>query len=278
MSTPRGRGRLPIGVRTVGPEERLSIVEHLDELRRRIIISLAALVVAFSVAYVFRNPLIRFLQSPLPDNGEQDRVLITLSPTEPFFTVMKVCFACALIAALPIWLYQLYAFVMPAIGRQSRRVMLIVVAGVASLFTAGVAFGYFVVLPVALRFLLDFGDDLFATQVRAGDYYSFVTAMLLASGAIFEVPVAMLAFARLGVVTADIYRRQWRIALVAIAAIAAILPGGDPFSMFLLMIPQILLYVVGIWLAQTFGGKPLWDKELWSTASEQPDPPAAPSQ
>ncbi len=106
-------------------------------------------------------------------------------------------------------------------------------------------------LPVALDFLLNFGGDTFLTQVRAGEYFGFVTTLMFASGLLFEVPVAMLALARIGVVTADIFITQWRVALVVIAALAAVLPGGDPFSMLLLMAPQILLYGLGILLAKT---------------------------
>jgi sec-independent protein translocase protein TatC len=258
------RSSLP-RLRRVRPDERLTVVEHLDELRQRIFVSVAALIVAFIAMYVVHDQLLHALQWPLPDRYEK---LVTFSPTEPLMTVLKVVFWTSILIALPVWLYQLYAFVMPAIADQSRRKMLAITAGISSLFVAGVAFGYFVVLPVALRFLLGFGDDLFVTQLRAGEYYAFATTLLLASGALFEVPIAMLAFARLGVVTADMYRRQWRIALVVIALIAALLPGGDPFSMILLMIPQIALYVVGIWLAQTFGSTPLWRREAWVGADE----------
>jgi sec-independent protein translocase protein TatC len=126
-----------------------------------------------------------------------------------------------------------------------------------------VAFGYFVVLPVALSFLLDFGAGTFDVELRAGEYFSFATTLLLGAGLIFEVPVAMLALARMGVVTAEVYRKQWRVAIVVIATVAAILPGGDPFSMFLLMIPQLILYQVGIWLAAAFGGPPIWARDRW---------------
>ena len=166
-----------------------------------------------------------------------------------------------MLLALPVWLYQVYAFVIPAVADQPRRVMVAIVAGVASLFGAGVAFGYVVVLPVALNFLTGFGGDTFNTQLRAGEYFSFVTSMLLASGLLFEVPVAMTALARMGIASAELYRRQWRVALVAIAAIAAILPGGDPMSMLLLMIPQFALYGVGIALAAKFGQPPIWKRE-----------------
>lgn len=264
------RFRAPLGLRTVDADERLTIVEHLDELRRRLVVSLVALALAFVGAYLLRDQIIELLKAPLPSEDGEESVLITLSPTEPFFTVLKVSIWAAIIVALPIWLYQLYAFVIPAVGAQSRRAMLTVVAGVSALFAAGVAFGYFVVLPVALNFLLNFGDDLFVSQLRAGEYFAFVMTMLLASGMMFEIPVAMLAFARMGIASADLYRRQWRVAVVIIAALAAILPGGDPFSMFLLMIPQLMLYVIGIWLARAFGGTPIWDRDTWSSP-ESPD-------
>ncbi len=253
-------------LRRVMPEERLSAVEHLSELRNRLIVSIAALLLAFVAAYAFNAQLLELLTWPLDDDRADE--LLTLSPTEPFFTILKVCFYAAVIAALPIWLYQLYAFVIPAVQDQPRRVMLVVVGGVSALFIGGVAFGYFLVLPVALDFLLGFGEESFNTQLRAGEYFGFATTLLLGSGLIFEVPVAMLALARIGVVTAAQFRKNWRIAIVVIAILAAILPGGDPFSMVLLMVPQLILYQVGIWLAAAFGGAPLWERERWKTGED----------
>jgi len=246
----------------------MPLTAHLDELRRRLILSALALIVAFAALWASHDWLLDLLAAPLPTRYED--TILTLSPTEPFFTTLKVVFWASLIAALPVWLYQAYAFVVPAVSDQSRRRSLLVVAGLSLLFVAGVAFGYFVVLPVALDFLLGFGDETFNVQLRAGEHYGFATMMLLGSGFLFEVPAAMLAFARLGIVTAAIYRRQWRVALVAIAVIAAILPGGDPFSMLLLMLPQILLYSLGIWLAHLFGGPPVWDRAAWR-ADEEPE-------
>jgi sec-independent protein translocase protein TatC len=263
-------------LRRVGREEQLSVVDHLDELRNRIIVSALALVVAFAVAYGFHEQLLDLLERPLPERFREDG-LITLSPTEPFFTTLKVCFWAAILVALPVWLYQLYAFVIPAVQDQSRRRMLLIVAGASSLFLAGVAFGFFVVLPVALEFLLEFGGDSFQTEVRAGEYFGFVTTLMLGAGLMFEVPVAMLALARIGVTTADFYVRHWRVAIVLIAALAAILPGGDPFSMLLLMIPQVALYGLGILLAKKFGGPPLWAREAWATAEDDLEDAAPPS-
>jgi sec-independent protein translocase protein TatC len=249
-------------LRRVTSDEQLTVVEHLDELRRRIIVSVVALVAAVCVTYAFHEQILRWLADPLP-GGERQR-LVTLAPTEALFTVLKVSLWAALVLALPIWLYQLYAYVIPAVADQPRRRMLLVVGGVALLFLGGAAFGYFIVLPVALDFLLSFGDDLFTNTLRAGDYYGFAIGLILGTGLMFEIPIAMLAFARLGLATASLYRRQWRVALVAIAIIAAILPGGDPASMLLLMAPQLVLYVLGIWLAKVFGQPAPWARELWT--------------
>jgi sec-independent protein translocase protein TatC len=255
-----------MGLRRAGRDEQLPLTDHLDELRRRIMVSILALVAAFIVLYVERDWLVHVLAKPLP--AKYEHKIATFSPTEPFFTTLKVVFWGSVLAALPVWLYQAYAFVVPAVSDQSRRKSMAVVGGLSGLFVAGVAFGYFVVLPVALRFLLGFGDDTFNVQLRAAEYFGFVTTMLLASGLLFEVPIAMLAFARLGLVTARMYRQQWRIAIVAIAVFAALLPGGDPVSMLLLMVPQILLYALGIWLAAAFGRTPVWRRDAWAAEEE----------
>lgn len=244
-------------VRRAQSDERLSIVEHLHELRSRIVIAIVTLVVAFVGLYLVRDQLLDLLQRPLPQKY-RDSGLITLSPTEPFFTTLKVCFWASVLVAIPVWLYQVYAFVIPAVVDQSRRLMLVIVAGISALFLAGVAFGFYVVLPVALDFLLGFGEGQFQAEVRAQEYYGFATTLLLGSGLMFEVPAAMVGLARLGVVTADMFVHQWRVAVVAIAAIAAVLPGGDPMSMLLLMIPQLALYALGVVLAKRFGRPLLW--------------------
>jgi len=247
--------RLAVGPRRARPDDRLSVVEHLDELRRRLIVCVVALVVAFAGMYAVHESLVEVLTWPLPGSAGP---LVTLSPTEPFFTTLKVSLWAAVLVALPVWLYQLYAFIIPAVSDQPKRVMVAVVSGLSGLFVAGVAFGYSVVLPFALRFLLGFGGDTFNSQVRAGEYFGFVTTMLLASGLMFEVPVAMTALSRMGITSAAFYRKNWRIAVVVMAAVAAVLPGGDPISMMLLMAPQIVLYIAGIGLSARFGQEPLW--------------------
>lgn len=190
-----------------------------------------------------------------------------------FFTVLKVVSACAVIVALPVWLYQAYAYVIPAVAEQPRRRMLLTVGGIAGLFLLGAAFGYLLVLPVALKWLQSFNNNLFVSQLRASEYYGFVTTFTLSSGLMFEIPIAMMGLARLGVVQAATYVRQWRLAVVIIAVVAALLPGGDPMSMILLMVPQVGLYILGIWLAKRFGQPAPWTRAAWADGA----PPRPPS-
>jgi sec-independent protein translocase protein TatC len=144
-----GTGRR--GVRRVSPEDRLSVFEHLDELRTRLFISVAVLMLAFVALYAFNGWLLSLLLDPLsPDY----RKLLALSPTEPFMVILKVVFGAAVLVTLPVLLYQLYAFVVPAVQVQTRRKMLAIVGGVSALFLGGVVFAYYLVLPVALQWLL----------------------------------------------------------------------------------------------------------------------------
>jgi len=244
-----------LGLRRIEPDDKLTVFEHLGELRHRLFISVVALVVAFAALYAFNGWLLDLLLDPL---APENRKLLALSPTEPFMVILKVVFGAAILVTLPVVLYQLYAFVIPAIAVQTRRRMLVVVAGVSALFLGGVLLAYFLVLPVALQWLLGFAGNDFTIALRADEYFSFALTMLLAGGLVFEVPIAMLILARLGLVTAQQYRQHWRIALVVIAFVAAILPGGDPASMILLMIPMIVLYSVGVWLASSFGRPAPW--------------------
>ena len=241
-------------IRRAGPEERLSVVTHLTELRNRLFVCFGALAVAFIAAYVFRTQLIDVLRRPLPDRYDQ---LYTFAPHEAFVNTLKVCVAASVLATLPLLFYQIYAFIIPAFREVRRRVMLLTVAAVSLLFLGGVAFGYFIVVPAALTFLFGFDGGSFIQNTRASEYFSFVTAMLFFTGLVFEVPAAMVTLARLGIVTADRFAKWRRGAIVVIAVIAALLPGGDPVSMILLMIPMYLLYEVGIRLSKVLGGEPI---------------------
>jgi sec-independent protein translocase protein TatC len=236
-------------IRPVRHEDRLTIVEHLDELRTRIIVSIAAFVVAFGLCFWQNNEILKLLNEPLPG----DHVPLTLGVTEPFLITMTVSAYAALMISLPIVLYQVYAFVLPAFSPTERRIALPLLMMVPVLFLGGIAFGYFVVLKPAVHFLLNFNDSQFNIQVRARDYYSFVSMTLLAMGILFQVPLAIVTATRLGITTPRKLRRRRGEAYVVIAIVAALLPSVDPVTMVLEMLPLIVLFELSIVLASVLG-------------------------
>ena len=235
-------------LRPVRHDEHLSIVEHLDELRSRLIVAGLSFVVAFGLAFWQKGPLLRIANDPLGG-----RKPITLAPAEAFMTTVTVAAYAALLLALPVILYQLYAFVLPAFSPAERRVALPLLVMVPVLFIGGAVFAYFVVLPPALKFLLNFDANNFHTMVRARDYYGFVGLTTISVGILFQVPVAILALTRLGIVTPRQLRRTRRYAILVIAVLAALLPSVDPVSMLIEMAPLIVLYELSILLASAFG-------------------------
>jgi sec-independent protein translocase protein TatC len=237
-------------VRPVSHEDRLTLVEHLDELRNRIVVCVAVLVVALALCFWQSHLLLDIAQNPLPDDHDE---LLTLGVTEPFTTTLTVAAYGALILSLPVLLYQLYAYVLPAFSDAERRVVTPILLLAPLLFAAGVAFAYFVVMPPATEFLLGFNDSEFNTQVRARDYYSFFSTTMLAGGLIFQLPLALIALTRLGIVSIEQLRSNRRYAYLAIAVLAAALPGVDPVSMLIEMVPLLVLYELSILLARAFG-------------------------
>jgi sec-independent protein translocase protein TatC len=236
-------------IRSAKYDEHLTLVEHLDELRTRLIASIAAFAVAFGVCFWQNHRILNWLDNPLPHG----RHPITLGVTEPFMTTLTVTAYCALLVALPFILYQIYAFVLPAFSPAERRVALPLLMMIPVLFIAGVAFGYFLVLGPAVHFLLNFNDNQFNVQVRARDYYSFVTLTLLAMGIIFQVPMGIIAATRLGITSPAQLRKQRRYAYLVITIVAALLPSVDPVSMLIEMVPLIVLFELSIVLASFFG-------------------------
>jgi len=237
-------------IKALGPGGRVLVVEHLDELRNRIIVSLAAFGVALALCFWRNHLLLQIANGPLPSDHHR---LLTFGVTEPFTTTFTVAAYGALILSLPVILYQAYAFLLPALGRSERRVVVPLLLLIPLLFVAGVAFAYFVVLPAAVHFLLNFNTSQFNIQVRARDYYSFFATTLLAVGVIFQVPVGILAVTRLGIITPRQLAANRRYAYLVCAVIAAALPGVDPVTMLLEMTPLVLLYELSIVLARLFG-------------------------
>jgi sec-independent protein translocase protein TatC len=242
---------VPPRIKPVPHEAQLTLVDHLDELRSRIVVALAAFTVAFGLCWWQSDLVLEIVNRPLPDDIQP----ATFAVTEAFTTSITNSAYAALLLVLPVILYQLYAFVLPAFKPGERRVALPLMLMAPVLFVAGVAFCYFVVLPPATDFLLSFNASEFDTQVRARDYYSFCTLTMLAMGLGFQVPIAILALVRLNVVTVERLRRNRRYAVLAIAIVAALLPTIDPVTMLLEMVPLLVLYELSILLA-AFLGRP----------------------
>jgi sec-independent protein translocase protein TatC len=246
-------------VKPLSHTDEVSLVDHLGELRERIVVSLAAFGVAFALCFWQSDLLLELASTPLPAGHER---LITFGVAEPFTTTLTVSAYGALILALPVILYQAYAYLLPAFSGQQQKAILPLLLLIPVLFIAGVAFGYFVVLPAATSFLLNFNDTQFNIQVRASEYYSFFSTTLLACGVVFQVPVGILAVTRLGIVTVDQLRANRRYAYLGCAIAAAALPGVDPVSMLIETAPLIALYELSIVLARIFTpplGSPLGD-------------------
>jgi sec-independent protein translocase protein TatC len=236
-------------IRPVGHEDRLSVIEHLDELRTRLLLSLFAFIVAFSLTAWQNDLVLEIVNRPLPDG----RKPITLAPAEAFYTTITNSAYAAILIALPVILYQVYAFVLPAFSPREKRVALPMLLLVPVLFIGGVLFCYFVILGPAIEFLLQFNADEFQTEVRARDYYSFVTLLMLAMGLGFQLPVGLLAACRIGVTSPEQLRRGWRYAIVIIAVLAALLPTLDPVTLLLEMIPLMALYGLSLVLVSVLG-------------------------
>jgi sec-independent protein translocase protein TatC len=241
--------------------EEATLVEHLGELRTRVLVSVAALTFGFVPVYIFHERLIDRLMRPLPDDVE----LVTLGVTEPFFTSIKVSFFAALAVALPVLLWQLWSFLAPAVQEHTQRIVSAFVALGTALFVGGAAFAYLIVLPKAIPFLVEFDEALYDTQVRASYYFSFVTLVMFGMGIMFELPIFVLALVRLGVLTSSRLRRNRRIGYLLVVVFAVLLPTVDPVSLAFELIPLLLLYELSIWLSVLMERR--WERAgvLWAT-------------
>jgi sec-independent protein translocase protein TatC len=252
-------------------EDRLTLVEHLDELRTRIVISVVAYAVAFGLCFWQNGRLLDIANAPLPGN----RTPITFGVAEPFTTTVTIAAYAAIVISLPVILYQAYAFVLPALTTREKRVIVPFLMGVPLLFVAGVVFGYFVVLPAATKFLLNFNDQQFNIQIRARDYYSFFTLTLAVMGLIFQLPIGILAVTRLGIVTPEQLSQNRRYAYLILLVVAMLLPGTDPVTMLVEAVPLLLLFEASLLLARAFGRPPEGAADREITVSEPPPSGAA---
>jgi sec-independent protein translocase protein TatC len=234
--------RLP---RRLGYGEEATLVEHLDELRSRLIICLITVGVFLPAAYLVHDQLVEWLLKPLPD----DRKVITLGVTEPFTTSLKVSFYAALAAAFPVLVWQAWSFLAPAMAAGRQRIIRWFVALATLLFVTGMVFAYFVILPPALQFLANYDSNLYEIQIRASYYLSFVSLLIFATGLVFQLPIFVIALVRIGILTTDQLRRNRRMAYVILLGAAILLPTVDPVSLVFEVAPLWVLFELSIWLS-----------------------------
>src|SRR5919206_139445 len=207
--------------------EEATLVEHLDELRARIFVSLGALGVGVGIGFAFHHRLIKWLEQPLP---HAKRHLITLGVAEPFLTSMKVSLLAGFALALPVVLWQLWSFLAPAVEEHAERTVLLFVLLATALLVAGTAFGYWIVLPKAIHFLTNFDNSVYNVQIRARDYFSFVITVLIAVGLVFELPIFIMALVRLGVLSTRTLRSNRRLGYFIVAVVAVLPIDGAPIA------------------------------------------------
>jgi sec-independent protein translocase protein TatC len=235
--------RLP---RRLGHGEEATLVEHLDELRSRMIVGLVSLAATTTVAFVFHGRLLNWLNRPLPARLHKP---VTFGVAEPFMTSFKISMMAGLVLAFPIILWQFWSFLAPALEERTQRIIAGFVAVATGLLVVGILFGYFVALPPAIHFLTGYDQQHYQILVRARDYYSFVLMVLAGMGVVFELPIFVLALVRIGIVTTTRLRRTRRVGYFIVACVAVALPGVDPVTTTLEALPLFVLYESSIWLS-----------------------------
>ncbi len=225
-------------------ERRLTFVGHLEELRRRLLISVATLGVTTMASFASVERFIVWLKRPA---GEALPKLAVFSPTEALLAYLTVALIAGLLLALPVILYQAWAFIRPGLSPTERRYGVALLIWGSGLFLVGIAFAYGILLPLSLKFLFSVGREYLIPMISLNRYLSFVTMVMLSCGVVFELPVAVFLLTKLGWLTPALLWRQWRYAILLMAIAAAILtPTPDAATMVLVMIPMVVLYQLSI--------------------------------
>lgn len=229
-------------------DKSMTITEHLEELRRVLIVCLTALGLATVVTYFgFRSQLLALLTRPVKDLGVS---LVYITPWEAFFTSIKISFLAAIFLALPVILWQIWSFVLPALHPHERRLVYIIMPFSLLLFAGGIAFGYYVVFPAALRFLLVTVSEGFQPLITISKYLGFLTTFVLPFGLVFQLPLVVVLLTKLGLVTPRFLVKNRKLAILIIFILAAVLtPTPDVISQLLMGLPMVLLYESSIWLS-----------------------------
>ena len=227
-------------------DRELTIIEHLEEFRDRLIRALVALVICTLFSLIFTGRFLKVLTGPM---GEEKPIF--LRPTEMIFTYMKVALIGGLALAMPVIAYEFVKFVLPGLYAHERRYLYIVIPAATFSFLAGLAFAYFLMLPFAVKFLLHYGTDIASPQWRIGEYFSFVSALLIGMGFVFELPLVVFFLAKAGIVTPRMLSSYRKFAILLYFILAAVItPTGDPVNMALVVLPLLVLYEIGVLLAR----------------------------
>ena len=230
-------------------DEPASFLEHIGDLRKHLVRAFIALLLCAVVAFIFLSPLLEFISQPI--NGLDP--LTAVDVTEPISVAMRVVLLAAFTAALPYIVFEIFLFIAPALSRRIRLISLISIPLVVVFFFGGMAFSYYLILPVGLPVLLNFLD--ISTQIRPSSYIKFATNLLFWIGALFEFPLLAYLLSAMGILSPQALIKNWRIAVVVSAVLAAVItPTIDPLNMMLVMIPLLLLYGLSILLSFLAGG------------------------
>jgi len=235
--------------RRLGHAEEATLGEHLEELRGRLMVTLGAIALGTVLAFVFHGHVLDWLNRPLPAHHQK---LATFGVAEPFTVTITVSLYAGFVLALPVVLWQLWLFFAPAVDPAAERKVLGLAACAVVLAAAGVAFGYWVLLPRAVHFLTNYDTQHFRHLIRASSYYNFVATVLVGIVLVFQTPLVVLGLVYLGVLSSRSLRRQRRMGYLVTAAIALALPGPDPVTTLLELLPMWALYEGSIWLAVLF--------------------------
>ncbi len=227
-------------------EKKLTIIGHLEELRKRLLRALIAVGIATAISFFFAKYIFALLESRAEGIN-----LIYIEMTEMLGTYCKVAFMAGLALAMPVLVYELVMFVQPALTRKEKRYLYTLLPGVMLSFAAGVIFGYFVLIPPAAHFLITFGSDIATPQIKVGNFVSVMVRLLFAIGFCFETPIIIFFLSKIGIITPQKLAKYRKHAIVGAFVLGAIItPTFDPVNQSLVAIPLIFLYEIGIWLAK----------------------------
>jgi sec-independent protein translocase protein TatC len=232
--------------RRLGHAEEATLGEHLEELRGRLFVMLGAIALGTVVAFIFSGHVLDWLDRPLPPGHHR---LLTTGVAEPFPVTILVSVYAGFVLALPVVLWQLWLFFAPAVDPAAERKVLGLALFALALAVAGVAFGYWVLLPRAVHFLVHYDHKHFLILPRASSYYNFVVTVLVGVVLVFQTPLVVVGLVYLGVLSSRTLRRHRRMGYLVTAAVALALPGPDPVTTFLELLPMWLLFEGSIWLA-----------------------------